>query len=178
MRQETDKDRLIAFMSQLGEKVGSSGRVYFTGGACSVWFGWREMTVDIDIKADPEPMGFFEGIAEMKEVMQLNIELASPDQFIPELPGWRERSLFIQKSGKIDFFHYDFYSQALSKLERCHARDVLDARSMRSDHLIEPQKLRRLFSEIEPKLIRYPAIESKSFKKRVMDFCESSDIKD
>ena len=56
----------------------------------------------------------------------MNIELAAPDQFIPELPEWRDRSQFIESIGKVDFYHYDFYSQALAKLERGHDRDLKD----------------------------------------------------
>jgi len=175
MRQETDKARLIAFMEQLGQRVRSPGKVYFTGGACSVWFGWREMTIDIDIKAEPEPKGLFEGIAEIKDLLQVNIELAAPDQFIPELPGWRERSPFILKSGSLDFFHYDFYAQALSKLERGHPRDRLDVKFMMAGGLIIPGKLRDLFERIGPGLIRFPAIEPNSFKQRVLEFCQGVD---
>jgi hypothetical protein len=32
--------------------------------------------------------------AEARE-LELNVELAAPDQFIPEVPGWRERSRFV-----------------------------------------------------------------------------------
>ena len=88
------------------------------------------MTVDIDLKPDPEPLGFFGAIAELKKKLDVNVELASPDDFIPELPGWCERSQFIGRFGKLDFFHYDFYAQAVSELERGHARDILDVRTM------------------------------------------------
>jgi len=43
------------------------------------------MTVDVDMKADPEPSGYFESIASLKNELSLNIELASPSDFIP---GW------------------------------------------------------------------------------------------
>lgn len=133
------------------------------------------MTIDIDIKAEPEPGGLFEGIAEIKDSLQVNIELASPDQFIPELPGWRERSPFIQKSGNMDFFHYDFYAQALSKLERGHTRDLLDIQSMKAEQLILPEKLLGYFEQIEPDLIRFPAIERNRFRQRVLEFCGGTD---
>jgi hypothetical protein len=55
-----------------------------------------------------------------------NIELAAPDDFIPPLPGWEEWSIFIARRGKIDFYHYDLYAQALAKIERGHARDLAD----------------------------------------------------
>jgi hypothetical protein len=67
------------------------------------------MTIDIDLKPDPEPPGFFEALPHLKEELDINIELACPDQFIPALPGWRERSLFVRREGPLEFFHYDPY---------------------------------------------------------------------
>ena len=104
----------------LAQQVSGAGRIYVTGGASAVWYGWRAMTVDINLKADPEPLVFFEAIAHLKDSLSVNVELASPDQFIPELPGWRDRSPWFCREGSVDFHHYDFYSQALSKLERRH----------------------------------------------------------
>lgn len=74
-------------MVALGKQVRGKGRIYFTGGATAVLYGWRPMTIDIDIKPEPEPAGLFEAIAELKEELEINVELASPDQFIPVIPG-------------------------------------------------------------------------------------------
>ena len=98
------------------------GRIYLVGGASAVLLGWRAMTVDVDLKLDPEPIGAFEAIAELKDSLDINIELAAPDQFIPALPGWRERSPFVARHGRVAFHHYDFYGQALGKIERGHRR--------------------------------------------------------
>src|ERR1035437_3780964 len=129
MRAETDKARLEEFMVALGRRVRGAGRIYLTGGATAVLHGWRSMTIDIDLKADPEPPGFFEALAILKDELDVNIELACPDQFIPAIPGWRERSLFISRHGPLDFFHYDPYGQALAKLQRRHDRDLRDVPS-------------------------------------------------
>lgn len=40
------------------------------------------------------------------------------DDFIPSLPGWRDRSVFIARHGAVDFYHYDCSAQALAKVER------------------------------------------------------------
>lgn len=32
----------------------------------------------------------------------------------------------IAREGKLSFFHYDLYAQALAKIERCHSQDVAD----------------------------------------------------
>ncbi|OYW74764.1 MAG: hypothetical protein B7Z37_16350 [Verrucomicrobia bacterium 12-59-8] len=120
MRSPADIDKIQSFMAALGRTVKGAGRDYPTEGATALLYGWRSSTIDVDLKADPEPAGFFEAIAAIKDSLDVNIELAAQDQCIPELPGWRDRSSFIAKHGLQDFFHYDIYSQALAKIERGH----------------------------------------------------------
>ncbi|HEX4119871.1 MAG TPA: DUF6036 family nucleotidyltransferase [Verrucomicrobiae bacterium] len=167
MRIEADKFKIESFMDALGKHVRSKGRVYLTGGATAVLHGWRPMTIDIDIKPDPEPAGLFEAIALLKDELDVNVELASPDQFIPAIPGWRERSLFIGIHGLVEFFHYDPYGQALAKLQRGHERDLQDVKSLLRAGLIHTDRLREMFNMIEPQLIRYPAIDASVFRAAV-----------
>jgi hypothetical protein len=174
VRSETDRAKLEAFMAALGARVRGTGQIYFTGGVTAVLYAWRQMTIDIDLKADPEPAGLFEAIAFLKDELDVNVELASPDDFIPAVPGWRERSLFIARYGLIDFFHYDPYGQALSKLQRRHDRDLIDVRFLLERGLIRAGELREMFRLIEPQLIRYPAIAPASFRKAVYDFCDEN----
>ena len=129
--------------------------------------GWRETTVDVDLKLDPEPGGVFEAIARAKEALNINVELAAPDDFIPALPGWRERSRFIDRLGPIDYYHYDFHAQALAKIERGHEQDLSDVRAMARLGLIGLERMIELFQAIEPALVRYPAIEPASFRDKV-----------
>ncbi len=106
--------------------------------------------------------------------IDINVELASPDQFIPAVPGWRERSLSIARHGQIEFFHYDPYGQTLSKLQRRHDRDIQDARSFLRDGLIDVARLLEMFEQIEPELIRYPAVDAASFRSAVLEFCDEN----
>ena len=172
MRGETNEAKLQVFMRALGERVRSEGTIYLTGGATAVFHHWRDSTIDVDLKADPEPSGFFEAIADLKDRLDINVELASPDQFIPPVPGWRERSLFIARHGHLTFFHYDPYGQVLAKLQRGHDRDLRDARSFVQEGLVDVSRLRAAFDEIEPVLIRYPAIDPAWFRSAVMEFCD------
>src|SRR5580658_7148369 len=137
MRSEADKTRIADFMAAVGKRVSGEGSIYLAGGATAVLHGWRSMTIDVDLKPDPEPRGFFEALAALKDELDVNVELACPDQFIPAIPGWRERSLFIGRFGAIEFFHYDPYGQALSKLQRGHERDLHDVRSMLKSGLVQ-----------------------------------------
>jgi hypothetical protein len=93
--------------------------------------------------------------------------LAAPDQFIPEVPGWQERSAFIARHGRLSFHHYDFYAQALSKIQRGHSQDLVDVREMLERGLIDRAELRRRFDLIEPQLYRYPAIDPEAFRREV-----------
>jgi len=175
MRAHTTKDRIVRLMQRLGAAVGSEGRIYFTGGVTAVLMGWREMTIDVDLKAEPEPQGFFECLPRMKDDLDINIELASPDQFVPALPGWQDRSQFIARHGKLDFYHYDFYGQALSKIERDHPRDRLDVACMIRAGRVKTERLLELFTQVESQLIRYPAVDAVSLRVRVLEMSNASD---
>jgi hypothetical protein len=95
MRRKVTVESLKKFMDELAASARSPGKVYFTGGATALLLGFREQTIDIDIKLDPEPEGVFEAIARLKNQLDLNVELASPDDFIPATSDWREKSPLI-----------------------------------------------------------------------------------
>lgn len=156
-------------MKSLGRVSKTESRVYFTGGVTAVLFGWRETTVDVDLRFEPELDEIFRALPEIKESLEINVELAAPPDFIPPLPGWETRSKYIGSEGKVSFYHYDLYSQALSKIERGHVQDKADVRSMLREGLIEKDRLAELFREIEPQLYRYPAIGPAKFASAVRE---------
>ena len=173
MRRRVTQETLRLFMQQFASAVRSPGKVYFTGGATALLLGFREQTIDIDIKLDPEPAGAFEAIAALKERLQLNLELASPDDFIPPVAQWRERSRYIDSIGSIEFFHYDFTLQALAKLERGHEQDLKDVENLVKGGFVTAEELRTTFAQIKPDLLRYPAIDPERFKKNVESFLKN-----
>ncbi len=154
-------------MRALGEEASHETRVYFTGGVSAVLMGWRHSTIDLDIEIVPERDDILRAIPALKERLEINVELAAPSHFIPALPGWEDRSLFIAKEGPVAFHHYDFYAQALAKIERGHEQDRGDVAAMLAQHLVEPDRLRTLFNAIEPELYRYPAINPESLRRAV-----------
>jgi len=166
MREVVDADRVRRFMQALGKDAEVEGRVYFTGGATAVLLGWRTSTIDVDIKLVPEHDSVTRAIPRIKETLHINVELASPDLFIPPLPGWQDRSRFIERHGRTSFFHYDFYAQALAKIERDHVRDREDVEQMMALGLVDRGKALELFAAIEPDLHRYPALDPASFRKK------------
>ena len=96
-----------------------------------------------------------------------NVELASPDQFVPVPAGWEGRSPVIVRIERVTFRHYDFVAQALAKIERGHARDLADVDAMRERNLIRGDDVRRMFAQMEPELYRFPAIDPPSFRRAV-----------
>ncbi len=167
MRKPADRELIEAFTRRFGSAATENTRVYFTGGVSAVLLGWRSSTVDLDLLIVPEQDVLFRAIPKLKETLRINVELACPSDFIPELPGWQDRSRFIAREGKVSYYHYDFYSQALAKVERGHAKDLQDVDQMRQRGLIEPDRALELFDAIESELYRFPAIDAKTFRQRV-----------
>jgi len=170
MRQIADAERIRKFIAALGAEATGNLRVYITEGATAVLYGWRDSTIDVDVKFVPETDQVLRAIPQLKDSLRINVELASPADFIPELPGWQERSPFIAREGKAPFHHYDLHAQALAKIERGHDQDIRDAREMVRRGLVETARLMRFFEEVEPNLYRYPAIDPASFRHAVEGF--------
>lgn len=166
-RETSNAAKVRLFMRRLGELAYGPGRVYFVGGASAVLIGWRETTVDVDLKLAPEPAGAFEAIAAIKDALAINVELAAPDDFIPALPDWPARSPHIVRHGRVDFFHYDFHAQALAKIERGHEQDLRDVAAMHEHGLIAPGPLASWFAAIKDALPRYPAVDPTAFEGRL-----------
>ena len=87
----------------------------------------------------------------MKDELGINVEEASPNDFIPLPTGYRERSRFIGRYGQVDVFHFDLYSTALSKIERGTAEDFSDVLALLHHGQIEMSALESYFIEILPR---------------------------
>ena len=124
-------------------------RVYLVGGTTAVLLGWRQTTIDIDFVIRPEDDSILRELPAMKERLEINLELASPLDFIPVPEGWEDRSPLIKTIGNVSFHHFDPYAQVLAKIERGHAKDMTDAREFLDRGLIDPRRLRAYFAEIE-----------------------------
>lgn len=167
MRPPVDEQRIRALARELARTVHVPVRIYLTGGSTAVMQGWRNSTIDVDLRFEPEADELLRQLPGLKDSLSINIELASPPDFIPELPGWRERSPLVFRDGAIAVHHFDFYSQALSKIERGFEQDLADVRSMLDSGLVEPVRLRALYDAIEPELYRYPAIDPSLFRRKL-----------
>ena len=155
------------FMDALAAAARAEGRVYFTGGATAGLSGWRDATIDVDLQLVPEHDALLRAIPALKDSLQINVELASPADFIPVPAGWEERSPFIAQIGPLSYHHYDLYAQALAKVERGHAQDVADVGEMMRRGFVNPVQAREYFQGIESELYRYPAIDPAGFRRAV-----------
>jgi hypothetical protein len=167
MRALVDADRLRQLMQALGRAARRPARVYFTGGATAVLYGWRPSTIDVDLKLVPDDDALLRAIPDLKDRLSINIELAAPDDFIPVRDGWDGRSAFVAQEGPLSFYHFDLVAQALAKIERGHRQDVADVGTMLDRGLVTPDALRTAFAAIEPQLYRYPAVDAGGFRRAV-----------
>ncbi len=174
MREPADAERIHRFMQALSAAATREATCYLTGGATAVLHGWRSTTLAVDIDLEPELDELLLALSRIKDELQINVELASPRQFIPLPAGWESRSLPAGRERLTSFRHFDPYSQTLAKLERGHAQDGEDVRSMLGSGLVDPARLRACFEEIEPQLYRFPAIDPSDFRRALEDALASS----
>jgi hypothetical protein len=107
MRGRLTRDGLRAFMKELARTAPArkSYRVYFVGGVTAVDSGWRQSTIDVDLTSNDDAV--FRDVQNIKERLQMNIEFARPEDFVPPLDASDDRHLFIEtrnfvRSGMVD----------------------------------------------------------------------------
>lgn len=160
-------------MEAIGKAATEETQLYLTGGATAVFYGWRQSTIDVDIRLVPERDELLRAIPSIKESLHINVELAAPSDFIPVKEGWEDRSPFAMRSGAVTARNFDLYAQALSKIERGTPQDLEDVRAMLGRKLVEPARLREYFLNVLPSIYRYPALDEKKFRRDFDDFMSS-----
>jgi hypothetical protein len=146
-----------------------SHRVYFVGGGTAVLQGWRESTIDADLFSDEEAI--FHDIQGIKERLQVNVEFARPEDFVPPLAGTENRHVFIETIGNVSFYHYDPYAQLLSKIVRGFERDMRDASSFLDSGMVDGARFRSLVEKIpKTEYARYPALSREAIVEAVDGF--------
>ena len=166
MRDLATAESVRALVRELGRAASAPTRLYLVGGATAVIEGWRATTIDVDVRIEPDD-DLLRALPAIKERLDINVELASPADFLPELPGWRERSPFVMREGQVEVFHFDLYSQVLAKLERGFAQDLADVDAMLASGAVDPSRLLELFAAIEDQLYRFPAVEPGELRRAV-----------
>ena len=156
MRQRVGRQEIERFLVQIG-RTRQSGRLYLVGGAALVHRGIRPgQTLDIDIQITIDPANLTAQIAQLKQKMNINIEFASPGDFIPLPMQWEARSEFIKRYDQVDVFYFDWYSIALSKMQRANRQDVVDVQLLVRQGFVDMQELDLLFQDVLNKIGRPP----------------------
>ena len=158
-RDSVNRQQIEEFLNQLGRRFTGAGQVYLVGGTTMVYEGFRTQTLDIDLAFDLHPTDhteFFQVVRELKEELHVKVKETSPGHFIPLPSSYETRFQFLGRYGKLEVFHFDPYSMALSKIERATAEDFSDVLSLLKHNWIQIEMLGETFREILP---RY-AIES------------------
>jgi hypothetical protein len=171
MREEITKQRLLSLMKELARNAPRRGayRIYFVGGGTAVYLGWRRSSIDVDLCSDQEIV--FRNIQEIKERLNINIEFARPEDFVPPLKRTADRHVFIDTIGAITFCHYDPYAQLLSKVVRGFQRDLNDAREFINSGMVDPKKLRLLVAAIpDSAYARYPSLSRGGIENAIETF--------
>jgi hypothetical protein len=154
-RQLANRSRIEFFLQRLGERFRHPARLYLVGGTTMVYEGFREQSLDIDLTIDVPPADHAEliqAIRALKDELALNVEEASPGDFIPLPKGYRERAQFIGRFGSLDVFHFDLYSTALSKIARGTEEDLSDVSALLRARRITMTELERYWEEIRPRI--------------------------
>ncbi len=152
-RPPVNRKRILEFLQRLGERYRGSGRLWLVGGTTVVFEELRAQTLDIDVTFEVEPKDesqLLQVIRELKESLSINVEQASPADFIPLPTGWRDRSKFVGRFGNLDVFHFDLYSTVLSKIERGNEQDFADSLALLERNEIEWNTLKMYFDEVLP----------------------------
>lgn len=171
MRRNLTRERLRDLMQEIARCAprGRSYRVYLVGGGTAVYSGWRESTIDADLHSEEHEI--FRDIQNIKERLQLNVEFARPEDFVPALAGSADRHVFIETVGRVSFYHYDPYAQLLSKIVRGFRRDLQDAEALIASGMVDTKRFRSLVHEIpETEFSKYPALSRRAVLEAVDDF--------
>src|SRR6266446_6969276 len=150
MRPSVDKTAIESFLQQLGRTFRKPGRLYLVGGAALVHAGVRPgFTQDIDIQVSGANEGeLIVAIQRLIQQMQINVEFASPMDFIPLPSQWEMHSRYVGRYGGIDVFYFDFYSIAISKIERGNSRDIADVKLLVEQGIIALDELDTTYQEV------------------------------
>lgn len=155
MRPPVDRQRIIDFLQQLGQRFRRPGRVYLVGGTTLVFEGFRTQTLDVDLSfevGDQNHGEFIRAVRTLKDELVIKVEEASPGDFIPLPEGYQDRAKFIGRFGGLDVYHFDIYSVALSKIERGRDADFADVLALLEAGWLDFATLKRFFDEILPQV--------------------------
>lgn len=152
MRDATTRSKIDQFLDALGKRMRHRIRIYLVGGTVVVDFGLRKATVDIDyaVRADDaEAIAEFERLVpELKNSLDVNVEPASPEDFMPVRRGAIEKSRYVRTCGTVDVYYYDAVSTVLAKVARGSQRDLADVETFVESGLVNWDEVEEAWREV------------------------------
>jgi len=134
MRAPTDRAKLTRFLDALGRRLRLPIRFYLVGGSVVIDLGLRAATLDIVYIAeadDPRAMADLErAIRELKDELDVNVEPASPGDFLPVPASVLGRSRFVGQHGRVAVYHYHPPTLVIAKVARGLEQDFADAEGL------------------------------------------------
>jgi hypothetical protein len=131
VRQRTDQARLKRFLRALGRRLRRPIRLYLVGGSVLIDLGLRTSTLDIDYVADADdPAALTEleqAIRALKNELDVNVEPASPADFLPIPLSALNQSRYVGRYGQVSVYYYHLPSLVISKAARGLEQDLDDA---------------------------------------------------
>jgi hypothetical protein len=167
LRRSVDRALIERFLREVGNRYRRPGRLYLVGGTTLVYEALRTQTLDIDLAiqvADADHGELIQAIRAVRQSLDINVEEASPGHFIPLPAGYADRHVFIGTFGRLEAFHFDLYSTALSKIERGRRQDLQDVVLLLQHRRINWDDLARQYREILPQM------EQKSLSRDAAEF--------
>ena len=175
MRHELTRERLRELLRAIANAAPPGGpyHVYVVGGGTAVDLGWRRSTLDADLFSHGDDV--FRDIQGIKERLEVNVEFARPEHFVPALAGSEERHMLLETIGSVTFFHYDPYAQTFAKVVRGFRLDLEDAACFVRNGYVDPTRLESLVRGIPASAwAKYPSLTPASVLDAVTEFVAGS----
>jgi hypothetical protein len=174
-REAATRERIATFLHELGRRFSGRGALYLAGGSMLVYEGFRPRTIDVDYRIEltaGDDTQFIQALRAAQRAVNLNIEPASPADFIPLPSGWRERSRFLTQEGGLSVYAFDLLSTALAKIERGQERDIDDVLALCRTGSLSVMQIAQAFEEIAPRIEieALPRVTEQDFRRKVEAF--------
>jgi hypothetical protein len=171
VRQRTDRERLSRFLQALGRRLRQPVRFYLVGGSVLIDLGLRSSTLDIDYVAfadDPTVLAELEqAIRVLKNDLDVNVEPASPADFLPIPQTVLERSKYVGRRGRLEVYYYHLPSQVIAKAARGLEQDLADAERLISAGEVAWSDVEATWQEIRASRTGWVRYEPKEIDQRL-----------
>lgn len=180
MRQRTDRALLHRFLTALGRRLRRPVRFYLVGGSVLIDLGLRPATFDIDYVADaddPAAMDDLEAaIRALKNELSVNVEPASPADFLPVPRSALARSRFVGQWGVVSVYYYHLPSLVIAKAARGLEQDLTDVERLIRAGELEWAEVEETWAEIRSRSTGWLRYEPDDIEQRLILLRQRLDV--